>query len=543
MKLNKFAGTFNVKYCSYPDKAPGWVDKVYFPRVMTVNDEIIDGLVSEGDSDYTVFHSKVWKEVEETGYGVYFYETAANVWTKLDNTNYNVTVTLVNPSNEAYKAHIRANGILKAADVVVEAGEEKEVTFTICIFTGSVRLSLLPGHVAELSESVLEGDVYVKDINISLADAHLPGEKPSIYLASDSTVQPYGDREYPLTGWGQELHLFFKAQEEGENRHLRARTVDGPDVIIENRAIGGRSSKSFIEEGRLDEILAAIRPEDYLFIQWGHNDATAIRPNRYVAAKDFDTYIQYYIDGARQRGAIPVLVTPVARRNFDEPGGFKISFEEYRQQMIKLSKEQNVVLLDLGKASADFVGELGPEGSKDVFMWLKPGEYPDGSYADGLSDNTHLQEYGAMNFANMLAKLIKEHEGDRQLDALKACVVPRDYIEKPKRKAANATASEGADVIAINGFAMQELTIDGANANFLLNWNSVDGAVSYRIYKKAKSENTYSVVRELSKHEKDTATTLPFATAAGDVYEYYVAAVFADGREGTASRVIEVNTK
>lgn len=540
MKLNKFVGTDNIKYCSYPDEAPGWVEKVYYPREIVIKDEVTDGFVSNGDGDYTVFSSKVWKEVEETGYGVYFYETAANVWVKLDNANYNVIVTLVNPTNEAYKAHIRANGILKTKDVVVEAGEEKEVKFMICIFTGGVRLSILPGHVTELSENVLEGDVYVKDIDIVLADMLSPGEKPSIYLASDSTVQPYGDKEYPQTGWGQELPLFFKEQEEGEDRHLRARTVDGPGVIIENRAIGGRSSKSFIEEGRLDEILAVIRPEDYLFIQWGHNDATAIRPNRYVAAKDFDVYIQYYIDAARQRGAIPVLVTPVARRNFDEPGGFKISFAEYRQQMIKLSKEQNVVLLDLGKASAEFVGELGPEGSKDVFMWLKPGEY--NSYADGLSDNTHLQEYGAMNFANMLARLIKEYEGDKQLDALKACVIPRDYIEKPERKAA-AAITAAADETLVSGFAMQELTVDGANANFLLNWNSVNGAAGYRVYKKIKSESAYSVVRELSKHEKDTATTLPFAAEAGEVYEYYVTAVFADGREGKASRIIEINTK
>lgn len=538
MRLNKF--TNNIKYYSYPDNAPGWVDKVYYPRVIAVSDEVPAGLVIEQE-EYTEFTVKAWKEVEETGYGIYFYETAANVWAKLDNTNYNVTVTLVNPTENAYKAHIRANGILKAREVTVEPGEEKEVKFMICIVNNEVRLSLLPGHIGELSADVLEGSIFVKSVDIELVDALLPGEKPSIYLASDSTVQPYGDKEYPLTGWGQELHLFFKDKEEGEDRHLRARTVDGPNVIIENRAIGGRSSKSFIEEGRLDEILGAIRPEDYLFIQWGHNDATAIRPSRYVAAKDFDTYIQYYIDAARQRGAIPVLVTPVARRNFDEPGGFKISFEEYRQQMIRLAKEQNVVLLDLGRASAEFVGELGPEGSKDVFMWLWPGEYPDGKYADGFSDNTHLQEYGAMNFANILAKLIRDHQGDRQLDALKACVMPRDYIEKPVRKSKEEAAK--ADETRVRGFAMQELTIDGSNANFLLNWNSVKDAVSYRVYNRVKQTGSYSVVRELTKEEKDTATTLPFAAAAGEVYEYYVAAVLADGKEGTASRVIEVNTK
>ncbi|MBQ9764957.1 MAG: rhamnogalacturonan acetylesterase [Lachnospiraceae bacterium] len=541
----------NLILCGYPKEAPGWVDGVYYPRV--IEKDYKDALECiEVGNEYTVFNAVAWKEVEETGYGVYFYEESANFRIKIDNANYKVVVTLANPTATEYKAHIRANNILKAPEITVGAGEEKDVEFNICIVGGEVRLAFLPGHVADVAEERLTGSVYVKSVEIKLADALLPGVKPSIYLASDSTVQPYGENTYPLTGWGQELHLFFKEEEADEDRHLCMRTVDGPNVIIENRAIGGRSSKSFIEEGRLDAILETIRPEDYLFIQWGHNDATAVRPNRYVAPADFDKYIQYYIDAARQRGAIPVLVTPVARRNFDEPGGFKISFEEYRQQMIKLAKEQNVVLLDLGKESAEWVGELGPEGSKDVFMWLRAGEYPDGAYADGLSDNTHLQEYGAMHFANMIAKLIKEYEGDwRQLDALKPYAFPRKEIGKSERQlaaraAVEATATSQEDATMVTGFAMQELTIDGPNANFLLNWNSVEGAVSYRAYRRVKAagkEMPAEVVRELTKEEKDTATTLPFAApATGDVYEYYIVAVFGDGKEGTASRIIEVNT-
>lgn len=537
MKFDRFVD--NIKYCSYPEKAEGWVDKVYYPRKMTVDSKVPEGLVF-GREGFSEFRVKAWKEVEETGYGVYFYEEAPNVWVKLDNTNYNVTVTLVNPTENEYKAHIRANGILKANDIIVEPGEEKAVDFIICVVNGKVRLELLPGHLSELSEEVLCGSIFVKSVDIKLVDALLPGEKPSVYLASDSTVQPYGDKEYPLTGWGQELYLFFEEERADEDRHLRKRTVEGPHVIIENRAIGGRSSKSFIEEGRLDEILASIRPEDYLFIQWGHNDATAIRPNRYVAAKDFDIYIQYYIDAARQRGAIPVLVTPVARRNFDEPGGFKISFEEYRQQMIRLSKEQNVVLLDLGKKSAEFVETLGPEGSKDVFMWLLPGEYPDGNYADGLSDNTHLKEYGAMNFANILAGLIKEYQGDGQLDALKASVKPRKNIAKPVRNVRTPDTLENASVI--SGFAMQELSVEGDNANFLLNWNSVTAAEAYHVYRRIKQTGSYELVRKLTAKEKDTAATLPFAAPAGKVYEYYVEAVTAaDGRECAKSRVIEID--
>lgn len=535
MKLNRLINTEYVKHCGYPDKAPDWIDGVYYPRTLVTDGEKPgNNYIEEGDG-YTVFHSKAWKETEKTGYGVYFYEDAADVICTLANTDYEVKAVLVNPTQEEYKAHIRVNDILKAPEVTVLPGEEKEVSFNACIFTSEARISLLPAFVSELGEEVTAGDIYLKELSFSECEKRLPGEKPTVYLLSDSTVQP--QRPYPLTGWGQELHLFFREEKEDEDRHCCDRLIDTPNVMVNNHAIGGRSSKSFIEEGRLDAALLTVRPGDFMLIQWGHNDATAIRPNRYVAPRDFEKYLQMYVDAARQRGAVPVLVTPVARRNFDEPGGFKISFAEYRDVMLKMSREQNIALLDLGRESAAVVEQFGPEGSKDIFMWLKPGEYPDGQYADGCSDNTHLQVYGAMLFANVVAKLIADYNQDAQLDTLKKYIIPRKHIERPKRDG----AWHSADASVIAGFTMQELTIDGGRADFLLNWNRVERAESYLVYRKAKGDSGFKVVKEISQREKDTATTMPFSAEAGKIYEYYVAAVAKDRSELAESRIIEVN--
>lgn len=81
------------------------------------------------------------------------------------------------------------------------------------------------------------------------------------------------------------------------------------DVRFDNRAIGGRSSKTFITEGRLDEILRSIVPGDYLLIQFGHNDATISRPDRYASPEDYKGYLKTYVLGTRERGATPILIT------------------------------------------------------------------------------------------------------------------------------------------------------------------------------------------------------------------------------------------
>lgn len=259
-------------------------------------------------------------------------------------------------------------------------------------------------------------------------------KKPRIFLASDSTVQSYEKTFYPQTGWGQVFIEYFLGGNDYTDSPItncsygQARCYENESIIIENRAIGGRSSRSFIEEGKFDELIDAILPNDFLFVQFGHNDATIERPNRYVSAEDFPSYITRYIDACREKGVTCVLVTPVARRNCDETGKFSISFNDYREAMITLSKEHNLPLLDLGKYTTDYCAKYGLEESKELFMWLAPNEYPDGPHADGLSDNTHLQLKGATAYANILAHLINTYDSDHQLDVLKNIIQPKPLV-------------------------------------------------------------------------------------------------------------------
>ncbi|MCD7775981.1 MAG: rhamnogalacturonan acetylesterase, partial [Firmicutes bacterium] len=258
-------------------------------------------------------------------------------------------------------------------------------------------------------------------------------KKPTLFIASDSTAQSYGPENYPQTGWGQMLHKYFRGADfafeyvpKGSSYSL-CRAYECPGVIIENRSIGGRSSRSFVLEGKWNELLFRCEAGDYIFIQFGHNDSTKARPNRYTSIDEFGEYIRMYVASAKARGAIPVLVTPVSRRSINEETGvFNISFPEHRNTVLKIARELDTPVIDLGLESRNICEgiceTLGAEATKELFLWTYEGEYS-GVYCRGSRDDTHLQRRGALIFAGAVAKLI-EASDDTRLDPLKAQLDP-----------------------------------------------------------------------------------------------------------------------
>ncbi|WP_026570610.1 MULTISPECIES: rhamnogalacturonan acetylesterase [Sediminibacillus] len=212
-----------------------------------------------------------------------------------------------------------------------------------------------------------------------------------IFLAGDSTVSNYGKDRAPQAGWGQALPRFFKSEAE-----------------VINRAAGGRSSKSFITEGKLNEITNDLHPGDYLFIQFGHNDN---KPDPERRTDPFTTYqdcLKQYIAVARQKQACPVLLTPVQRRIFSEIGSLKDTHGNYPDAMRALAERESVPLIDLTKETTALLEALGHKDSKKLFMWIEQGESK--NYPDGLQDNTHFNEQGAITIANLVCKNMKKME-------------------------------------------------------------------------------------------------------------------------------------
>ena len=214
-------------------------------------------------------------------------------------------------------------------------------------------------------------------------------EQITIFLAGDSTVTDSSEEGFPFSGWGQMLQYYF--------RH---------DVAVANHAVGGRSSKSFICEGRLDAIAEQIKEGDYLFIQFGHNDQKIDEARRTYPATTYPEHLRQYIAVARQRKANPVLITSVHRRYFDESGKLKDTHGAYLDAVRQLADEEGLPLIDLAEKSKRLFELEGPQGTKAIFLFGAPGEWE--NHSAGISDNTHFQEQGSIRIADLVVEGIRE---------------------------------------------------------------------------------------------------------------------------------------
>lgn len=204
--------------------------------------------------------------------------------------------------------------------------------------------------------------------------------KPTVYLAGDSTVQTYGASQAPQQGWGQRIAELFAS-----------------DVAFVNKSIGGRSSKSFVDEGRLTEIVGLLKEGDYLFAQWGINDRYQSDAARYTnPATTFRDYLKQYIDGARGKKAIPVLVTPTPRLDYTN-GAFQNGFVEYCKAILAVGLETNTPVIDLQTMGLALYTTLGYDAVVETITMPGP-------------DVLHFRDTGAAAMARLVARGVLDIE-------------------------------------------------------------------------------------------------------------------------------------
>lgn len=219
-----------------------------------------------------------------------------------------------------------------------------------------------------------------KRLIIVIGEEKMNKKSIDVYLAGDSTVQTYDEKSTPQAGWGQSIGDYFSER-----------------IRIYNHAIGGRSSKTFITEGRLDDIMADIDPGDYLLIQMGHNDSTKIRPERYTEPyEDYKTNLKSYVSRAREKNATPILITPVGRLHYVD-GEFLADFGDYCNAMKEVASEDNVHLIDLMTRSISYFESIGYENAKQLFM-----------VSVNETDCTHFTQKGADEMAQLVCKGIQD---------------------------------------------------------------------------------------------------------------------------------------
>lgn len=230
--------------------------------------------------------------------------------------------------------------------------------------------------------------IYLFPMLLLLSAFNFPAQdKLTIWLIGDSTISIKDKKAYPETGWGMPFVNFFDST-----------------VVVDNRAKNGRSTRTFIAEGLWKPVTEKLKAGDYVFIQFGHNDEVSTKAS-YTTESEFQENLKRYIKETRDKKAIPILLTPVARRSFDEDGKFTDTHLVYAALVRKVAQEEKTPLIDLDKSSTALLQQFGLVGSKYLFNHLAPGEHP--NYPDGKEDNTHFNEYGARKMAELVLEGIR----------------------------------------------------------------------------------------------------------------------------------------
>ncbi|MDR4954344.1 rhamnogalacturonan acetylesterase [Chryseobacterium sp. ES2] len=233
-----------------------------------------------------------------------------------------------------------------------------------------------------------------------------------IYLIGDSTMADYtGDYDpgkdymkvrYPITGWGQVFQPFF-AKDSIET--LRpAFTTDS--VVVVDRAHGGRSTRTFFQEGRWRYVYEHLQPNDYVIMQFGHNDGSEKHPERYVNIQGYKEFLRLFVSQTREKGGSPVIVTPVARNYPWKDGKLENVHGEYWQAPMDVAKEMNVPYIDLNKLSMEYFTKKGQDFTTNYYFMNFP-ENTYVAYPKGQKDNTHFQPEGAKIVAALVYQEFK----------------------------------------------------------------------------------------------------------------------------------------
>ncbi len=213
-------------------------------------------------------------------------------------------------------------------------------------------------------------------------------KKVKIFLAGDSTIAIKETKAFPETGWGMPFVHFWDFT-----------------VTVVNKAKNGRSTKTFLSEGLWKSIMDEAKDGDYVFIQFGHNDESVEKKERYSTPDTFKMNLSRFIKETRDKKAIPVLFTPVSRRKFDKEGLAVETHQAYSALTREVALEQNALFIDLDEKSRSLYQQFGPEHSKLLFLQLQPSEHP--NYPEGRNDNTHFNELGARLIAQLVLKELK----------------------------------------------------------------------------------------------------------------------------------------
>ncbi|RDZ43828.1 GntR family transcriptional regulator [Haloferax sp. Atlit-19N] len=216
----------------------------------------------------------------------------------------------------------------------------------------------------------------------------MSSESITVHLVGDSTMADKDANERPETGWGMPFADRFDDA-----------------VAVANHARNGRSTRTFLEEGRWRPVVRQLTETDYVFVQFGHNDEVPSK-EQHTTEEAFVDNLRKFVGETREQGATPVLLTSIARRHFDDDGVPKDTHHEYADLTRAVARDRDVPFIDMDERTRSLLEELGPADSTTLYNHLEPGEHP--NYPDGIADDTHFSEHGARRMADLVLDGVEE---------------------------------------------------------------------------------------------------------------------------------------
>ncbi len=275
-----------------------------------------------------------------------------------------------------------------AVDIVATATNE----FASAVVSGADAINAAGGVITITVTAEDDTTEKIYTINYTVRSSY------KIFTIGDSTVQTYTAGYYPRTGWGQVLQYFFNSS----------------TVVVDNRAVGGTSSKSFYnsywkETASESQIVDELQAGDYVFIQFGINDSNSSDETRYTIPFDtFDDYLTLFVEEAQAKGAIPVIVATLRRNSWTDETTLYPAYHDYPVAARQLAATLDVPLIDLDATSGPLMLELGQDYCTGfMYNTYEPGEYD--NYPSGNTDPVHFQELGAIDMARLV---IEELQGE-----------------------------------------------------------------------------------------------------------------------------------
>jgi len=302
---------------------------------------------------------------------------------KVPEGNYKVTVTLGDSNGKTATTIKSESRRLMVENVQTESGEFRKETFIVHVkdrnIDANTQVGLKPRELTKLDwddKLTLEFDLQTA---VNAIEIEKVEDQVTVFLAGNSTV--VNQDEEPWASWGQMIPRFFK-----------------PGVAISNHAESGLSLGSFIGSRRLAKILSIMKPGDYVFVEFGHNDEKEKGPND-GPYKSYSERLRTFATEVKSKGANLVIITPTARRSFGADGKMNNTHGDYPDAAKKVAQEVNVPLIDLTALTTTMFEAMGDENSKRAFVI-----YPE----QNLNDNTHFNPYGAYEIAKIIATAIKD---------------------------------------------------------------------------------------------------------------------------------------